>query len=67
MLGVYLSIKTNTLTGRNISRFTVFDLSNPLSSHKLMAVSFKPVLFPKCFCQERVGGYLVAEVRSDVG
>ena len=30
MLGVYLSIKTNSLTGRNISLFTVFDLSTPL-------------------------------------
>ena len=30
MLGVYLSIKTNSLTGRNISLFAVFDLSTPL-------------------------------------
>ena len=30
MLGVYLSIKTNSLTERNISLFTVFDLSAPL-------------------------------------
>ena len=27
MLDVCLSIKTNSLTGRNISRFTVFDLT----------------------------------------
>ena len=31
MLGVYLSIKTYSLTGRNISLFTIFDLSTPLS------------------------------------
>ena len=30
MPGVYLSIKTNSLTGRNISLFTVFDFSTPL-------------------------------------
>ena len=30
MLGVYLSIKTNSLTGSNISLFTVYDLSTPL-------------------------------------
>ena len=30
MLGVYLSIKTNSLTGRNISLLTVFDLSTSL-------------------------------------
>ena len=30
MLGVYLSIKTKSLTERNISLFTVFDLSTPL-------------------------------------
>ena len=29
-VGVYLSIKANSLTGRNISLFTVFDLSTPL-------------------------------------
>ena len=33
MLGVYLSIKTNSLTVRNISLFTVFDLSTPLNAH----------------------------------
>ena len=31
MLGVNLSIKTNSLTGRNISLVTVFDLSTPLN------------------------------------
>ena len=31
MLGVYLSIKTNFLAGRNISLFTVFDLNTPLN------------------------------------
>ena len=31
MLGVYFSIKSNSLTGRNISLFTVFDLSTPLT------------------------------------
>ena len=30
MLGVYLSIKTNSLTVKYISLFTVFDLSTPL-------------------------------------
>ena len=32
MLGVYFSIKTNSLTGRNISLITVFDLSTPLNT-----------------------------------
>ena len=31
MLGVYLSLKTNCLTGSNISLFTVFDLCTPLT------------------------------------
>ena len=30
MLGVYLSLKTNSLTGRNISHFTAFYLDIPL-------------------------------------
>ena len=34
MLGVYLSIKTNSLTGRNMSHFTIFDLSTPLNNLK---------------------------------
>ena len=34
MLGVYLSIKTNSLTGMNISLFTVFDSSGPLSKNE---------------------------------
>ena len=31
ILGVYLSIKTNSLTRRNFSLFTVFDLGSPLN------------------------------------
>ena len=34
MLGVYLSIKTNSLTIRNISLFTVIDLSTPLNNQQ---------------------------------
>ena len=36
MLGVYLSIKTNSLTERNISLSTVFDLSTPLKEVKML-------------------------------
>ena len=45
MLGVYLSIKTNSLTGRNISGFTVFDLSSPLKTRTVSTISFVLVLF----------------------
>ena len=35
MLGENLSIKTNFLTGRNISLFTIFNLSTPLKHYYL--------------------------------
>ena len=43
MLGVYLSIETNSLTGRNISLFTVLDLSTPLIHKKLSIMD--PMVF----------------------
>ena len=49
MLGVYLSIKTNSLTGRNISLFTVFDLSSPLTQCFLLSTSMNK-MFKICIC-----------------
>ena len=43
MLGVYLSIKTNSLTGRSTSLFTVFDLSTPLTKTLSIEVHSAPL------------------------
>ena len=42
MLGVYLSIKTNSFTGRNFSHFTFFDWSVPLKTVKAQGLKRPP-------------------------
>ena len=51
--GVYLSIETNSLTGRNISHFTLFDLGTPLSICKAQATNWycKTNFATFVFCQ----------------
>ena len=51
MVGVCLSIKNNSLTGRNISLFTVFDLSSPLKVCGIRVSFFLSAILAGCYAQ----------------
>ena len=65
MLGAYLSIKTNSLTGRNISLFTDFDSHSPLKKTGVFKLSEGNVIITRCSFYHSPGHFRSDSVIAD--